>query len=485
MMRRFTGTIMACFIGSLGLASSADDSQATEHLAARIDTYLAAGVSEGFSGAILVAKAGTVIINKGYGVANKENNTLNTPTTVFDIGSNTKQFTGAAILKLVQFKKLALTDPLGKFFENLPEDKKNITVHQLLTHTAGFKEAIGRDFQSISETAYFEKLFASKLLHEPGSTYSYANTGYSVLGRIIELVSGQGYEAFLNKHLFAPAGMQQTGYLLPKWNKADLARGYTRGIIDRGATVTRYAEDGDINWHLKGNGGINSTQEDMYKWIKALKANTVLPKALFAQYTSPYTVGYGYGWGISKSKADTKRVTHNGSNSAFDHSIIWYPKEDLLILFANNSSSPQVERIAYTVEKMIHDDHFQAEPIKKNPYLLVFDFMKHHEARDSKELLSQIKTAYPSGFPSDVLNRMGNMNVERDTAWAIALFEINVQQFPKDGNLWDSLGDGYLMNKQPGLAKTSYEKALALKPETDCFWCENSSKKLRQLKAGK
>ena len=104
--------------------------------------------------------------------------------------------------------KLKLNDPLSSFFKQLPKDKQNITIHQLLTHTSGFTEAIGNDFEEISTNQFFEKLFTTRLLFEPGAKYSYSNVGYSVLGRIIEMVSGQSYEGFLNEYLFTPAGMK-------------------------------------------------------------------------------------------------------------------------------------------------------------------------------------------------------------------------------------------------------------------------------------
>ena len=125
----------------------------------KIDNYLVNGAANGFSGAILVSKEGELIINKGYGLANKDINTINNPNTIFDIGSNTKQFTSTAILWLAEKNKLHVTDSLSKYFTELPIDKQNITIHQLLTHSAGFSESLGRDFTEISQKDFFEKLF--------------------------------------------------------------------------------------------------------------------------------------------------------------------------------------------------------------------------------------------------------------------------------------------------------------------------------------
>ncbi len=445
----------------------------------KIDNYLNDGTLNGFSGAILVVKEGELIINKGYGLANKNTNTINNPNTIFDIGSNTKQFTATAILKLVEQNKVSVTDSLSKFFNELPIDKQNITIHQLLTHTAGFSESIGRDYSSfgklseISQKDFFEKLFASKLLSEPGEKYSYSNTGYSILGRIIELASGQPYEAFLNEHLFTPAGMLQTGYLLPKWDTKQMAHGYNRNIIETESTITLYQEAGDVNWHLKGNGGINSTQNDMLLWYKALKTNIILTPESFKKLTTPYpytsspnsTSSYGYGWGVKKLENNIKRISHNGSNGTFAHTIIWYPKEDTYIVYATNANSSKVEGIAYVVAKIILDESYVPEPIKNNVYSFSMDYIKEHSTDKSNELITLLQENYADDLTnSGLLNTIGNLllRLNENLNWALELFKINVQLYPEDGNLWDSLGDGYKANNLKEDAIKSYQKAIEL-----------------------
>ena len=456
--------------------------------AKRIDTWLSNGVANGFSGAVLVHRKGRFVLNKGYGLADKDKAIPNTAETVFDIGSNTKQFTAAAILKLVQSGELRVEDSLSTFFEDLPADKKAITVHQLLTHSAGFTESIGSDFDAISREQFLREVFTSTLQFQPGSQYAYSNVGYSILARIIELVSGHEYEAFLHEHLFVPAGMEQTGYLLPVWKEKNLARGYARNVVDTGPMVTRYREDGGVTWHLKGNGGINSTQEDMYRWLKALKAQEILPAAMFEIFTTAHietrngSSHYGYGWSITKSDRNTKRISHNGSNGRFFHSIIWLPEDDVMIIYATNADSPPVERVAYAVERMIFDKDHRADPIEKNPYFLVFEFVNLNGPDQASQLLSLIRTERKATIEPGVLNGIGFMLIEDERLeWAVALFELNTQLFPEDGNLWDSLGEGYLAAGRKADAVRSYERALALGPEEDCRWCENSSERLKQL----
>jgi CubicO group peptidase (beta-lactamase class C family) len=463
-----------CIILSLIIANSFLRSQEQPQsgtLYSRINTYLSASSHKGFSGAISVVKNGKIIINEGYGMANKDTKTLNNPNTVFDIGSNTKQFTSTAILKLVELGKLKLNDPLSKFFKQLPTDKQNITIHQLLTHTAGFKEAIGNDFDDISLKQFFEELFASKLLFGPGEKYSYSNVGYSILGRIIELVSEKSYETFLNKNLFAPAGMKQTGYLMPKWDTLQLSRSYNRGILEGKSPVLTYREKGDISWHLKANGGINSTQNDMLLWYKALKNNKIISNKSFKKLSTPYadypggTLSYAYGWTVRILENNLKRIAHNGSNGAYSHSLIWFPEEDIFISYATNANSSEVEFLAYEIAKIILDKNYKPNPIKNNVYSYTYNYIKTNPTDSSNDLVLLLKENYAEEFSSaGLLNSIGNilLMMNENKEWALELFELNVQQYPEDGNLWDSLGDGYMANSRKKDAIKSYQKAIEL-----------------------
>ncbi|WP_420602330.1 serine hydrolase [Flagellimonas sp.] len=466
----FTLILSFLFIGAT--LSNAQMTKKNNPLHTKIDNYLTQGIGNGFSGAMLVVKNGKVIINEGYGMADKENGITNTPNTVFDIGSNTKQFTGAAILKLVQLGKLKTSDSIIKYFPNIPDDKENITIHQLLTHSSGLIETIGNDFDHVPTEEFFKKVFASKLLHQSGSAYAYSNIGYSILARIIELTSGETYEAFLHQHLFKPLGMMQTGYLNPNWNVTTLAKGYVRNVMNIGSTVMRYKEDQKVSWHLKGNGGINSTQNDMLKWMHALSSNTILTKSLFEAYTTPYVSNArksfhtSYGWGITSSDRGAKRITHNGSNGGFSHTIIWIPEDELIIVYATNSNSPKVGRLAYAVEKIIFDPEFVPTPIRKNPYFLVFDFIKNHSSDQAEELYNTIEKDHKADFEdSEVFNRIGYMIMDEDITWAIELFRKNTLLFKEEGNTWDSLADAYLANGQKKEAIHSLKKAIALNYE--------------------
>ncbi len=486
--------LLVCFLLSITLNAQITPNHKT--LINKVDEYLSDGVSNGFSGSILIVKEGKIVLNKGYGMADRANQIPYTKNTVATIGSVTKQFTATAILKLVAQNKLSLTDPIRNFFKDLPADKKEITIHQLLTHSAGLIAAIGEgDFDDIPSAIFFKTLFATKLLHAPGSKYAYSNAGYSVLARIIELTSGQDYESFLNEYLFKPAQMYQTGYFLPQWQDSLIAKGYAHSLINIGSMIERYQKMGAVTWNLKGNGGIHSTPEDMYKWYQALQSNQILSASAFEKLTTAYLLEqeegstyYGYGWGIRNSSRNTKIITHNGGNGIYFHDFIWLPEEEGLIILFTNAGCKEAE-VAWPIEKMIFENSAQLKPIKKNLHRFVFDFIGKNDLQQSTTLTAKIKGTYRASIKSpDYLNSLGYdllrgeiINTPAHTAWSVAIFKLNVELFPADGNAWDSLGEAYGANGQVAEAIKSYQKALALAPAVDCNWCESSAKALEAL----
>ena len=265
-------------------------------IAKSVDEYLSRIVPYGFSGAVLVAKDERIILNKGYGMAVRAKNIPNTNTTVLSTGSITKQFTAAAIMKLEMQGKLNTADPITKFFKKVPEDKKNITLHHLLTHTSGIVDAVGADYVVAKRDETITKILKEPLQFTPGEEFSYANAGYSLLAAVIEIVSGQDYEKFLNEQLFKPAGMHFTGYRIPQWNKRVVAHWYV-GEKDNGTPL----EKPYPYWNVIGNGEILSTTGDMYRWHLALKGDKILSKEAKKKIFTPYLNDYGYGWDVLES----------------------------------------------------------------------------------------------------------------------------------------------------------------------------------------
>ena len=268
-----------------------------------------------------------------------------TTDTVFDIGSITKPFTASAILRLEMDGKLKVTDPITNFFRDVPGDKKEITLHHLLTHTAGFKDSLGDDYDKVGRDEYVKLALASNLRSKPGTSYSYSNVGYSLLGAVIEHVAGMSYEQYLHDSLFKPAGMMKTGYVLPKCGKGELARGYQKDK-DWGTPLDRaWAEDGPY-WHLRANGGLLSTVGDLYRWSVALQGEDILSKEAkgkqFAPHASEGLLGggnhYGYGWSIGKARNGKPVWEHNGSNLVFLADFRIFPEDRVVLVLATNTS---------------------------------------------------------------------------------------------------------------------------------------------------
>jgi CubicO group peptidase (beta-lactamase class C family) len=292
----------------------ADEDVVSGDLAVRIDTYLRRITPFGFAGTVLVAKDGRVILNKGYGLAVRSGNIPNSSQSVIVIGSITKQFTAAGILKLEMQGRVRTDDLMAKYFENVPLDKKAITLHHLLTHTSGLigytgGDSMDADFERAERDATIEKGFQAPLLFPPGTDYRYSNTGYSVLAAIIEKVSGQSYEQFLRDNLFQPAGMSSTGYRLPDWSKHIVSRYYS-GEKDLGTFLERPYP----YWNLLGNGGLLTTTGDMFRWHLALEGEKILSATAKKKLYMPFLNNYAYGWDVTTTDHGLL-IQHNGGGS--------------------------------------------------------------------------------------------------------------------------------------------------------------------------
>lgn len=309
-----------------------------------LDTYLSRLERLGFSGTVLVAKDGKVVLAKGYGMADREKKIPMTADSVISIGSITKQFTAAAILKLEMEGKLRVEDPISKYLPGVPPDKAAITIHQLLTHTAGLDHDYGPgDFEVVSRDEYVRRVLSAPLILKPGERHEYSNAGYSLLAAIVELVSKQPYERFLHDNLFEPAGMHETGYHIPAWKPGQVAHGYQDGR-DWGTVVGRLTDPSLPYWNLVGNGGIHSTVWDMYRWHEALEGEKILSKEAKAKYTKPYVEEgpgagsfYAYGWAIFETPRHTRLVAHNGGNGIFAADFRRYVDENTVIYAASTA----------------------------------------------------------------------------------------------------------------------------------------------------
>jgi len=330
-------------------------------LGSRLDKYLSRITPFGFSGACLVAKSEDVLINKGYGMAVRERGIQNTTDTVFCTGSITKQFTAAAIMTLEMKRKLNTADSISKYFDKTPIDKKDITIHNLLTHTSGVITDAGDDYVVAYRDETIKKILDSPLHFTPGTQYEYSNAGYTVLAAIIELVSGQQYEEYLNEHLFKPAGMAFTGFDIPNWKGRGVANWYVK---EENNGVPPIDEHGS-HWNVMGNGEILSTAEDMYKWYLLLKGNKILSADAKKKLFTPFLSEYAYGWHVTKTPRGTCIQHGGGSTLGSSAQFQWFVDEDIIIiLFANQSygDATMMPLIQDKIERIVFGDDVEIPP---------------------------------------------------------------------------------------------------------------------------
>jgi CubicO group peptidase (beta-lactamase class C family) len=470
--------------------------ETNEELAQRIDTYLNASAENGFSGAVLVARKGEIVLSKGYGFADREKKLPVTPATVFNIGSITKQFTAAAILRLVEQEKLKVTDTLEVFFPDAPEDKKDITIHQLLTHTGGISPNTGGfRYDDSTRENFLRIFFSAPLVRLPGTKHEYTNAGYTVLAAIIEKASGESYEKFLNRELFKKAGLQSTGYTIPNWEEFEIARGYRFDLsaaewTDWGTTMDYFMDGDKVSWFGVGKGDIQSTTEDLYRWHRALTSNSVLAPKTKTIMETPYvkenprgTSHYAYGWGIFTSRQKTKIVAHDGSNEIYFADFLRYVEDEFVVIALTNVRKAESERIGWNIGRMGFNSGYDPRPIPKSSYELVYEFMEQNSPENVEELRGFFRSnGHPVFRSRAILNQIGmQLMREKKWEWSIALLKVNTQIFRGDGNLWDSLGEAYLASGDNEMAIKSFKEALRLAPDSNCYWCENATSRLSAL----
>lgn len=321
-----------------------DRSAARDTAVERVDEFLTRLTPFGWHGAVLVARGPEVLLAKGYGSA--EHGTASaapdrawTAGTVSTIGSITKQFTAAAIVKLAEQGRLSLRDTLPVFFEGVPPAKRAITLHHLLTHTSGLREAGAGDFDAVSREEIVRSAMEGELGSEPGASYAYSNLGYSLLGAVVEAVTDTAYEAWVRRHLFRPVGMHETGYLLPGFEPERLAVGY-RGGERWGTVLEKVPGDTGPSWILMANGGMHSTLFDMHRWVRALMTtDRVLSPGSREKLLTPYAdegfgSHYAYGWVVDTTDRSTPVVEHNGGNGILHADLHWFPEDGETLTFA-------------------------------------------------------------------------------------------------------------------------------------------------------
>lgn len=438
-----------------------------------------------FTGSVLVAEGGKVIYKKGFGLANREWNIPNTPDTKFRLGSITKQFTSMLILQLVEQGKIDLKGKLSDYLPYYRKDTGNqVTIHHLLTHSSGIPSytSIPNFFEDISRDPYPVEDFVKKycsgdLEFEPGSRFLYNNSGYFLLGAIIESVTEKPYEEVLKEQIFDPLGMNDSGYDRHSPIIPHRASGYS-------ITFDGYLNAPYLDMSLPyAAGSLYSTVEDLYLWDQALYTEKLLSAKTKELLFTPYIQGYGYGWGIrEKSLPDSEvkltSISHGGGINGFNTWIERIIDDKQLIVLLNNTPRARLDQMSDAIIRILYDKPYDLP--KKSTAEAMYKTWKEKDIQSAIKQYKLLKKEHSEeyDFSESELNMLGYYLLEnkKKTEDAIEIFKLNLEVYPKYANGYDSLAEAYMQSGNKDLAIKNYAKSLELDPNNT-----NAVEKLNEL----
>jgi CubicO group peptidase (beta-lactamase class C family) len=428
-----------------------------------------------FSGAVLVAEHGQVIYSKGFGFANREWDIPNTPDTKFRLGSMTKQFTAAIIMQLVDQGKLRLDNKITDILPDYPKKTGDeITIHQLLTHTSGLLSYT--DIPEYFKDNYVRKnmkpreiidLFKDKdLTFEPGSKWAYSNSGYIVLGAIIEKITGKPYEQVLKENIFNPAGMTDSGYDHMETIIKKRAAGYDK--IPGGYKNCDFV---DMSSPYSA-GAIYSTVEDLFKWDQALYTDKLLSeearRKIFAgYYDASGGLQYGYGWMtkfVPTGNNDSTRIfVHGGGIYGFNTVIVRQTEKNNCIILLNNAPGAHLGEVTDLISNILYGLPYDL-PKKSASAKLYSDYTKdgiEKAAENCRKLFKSGNREYD--FSEQELTKLGyEFMSDKKLRESLAVLKLNAEINPNSANAYDSCGEALLANGDTAAATANYKKSLEL-----------------------
>jgi CubicO group peptidase (beta-lactamase class C family) len=317
-----------------------------------------------FMGTVLVARGSEVLLSKGYGFANLEWDIPDAPSTKFRLGSITKQFTAASILLLEERGKLKVEDPVKKYLPDAPPAWDKVTIFHLLTHTSGIPSFTGfPDYESTEAIpSPVEKTVArfrdKPLEFAPGEKRNYSNSGYVLLGYLIEKISGQSYEKFVQENVFSPLGMKDSGYDSNTAIIRHRAAGYSPG------------PDGPVNMgfiHMSiphAAGALYSTTEDLLRWEQDLFGGKLLSPVSLQKMTTPFKDDYAFGLTVHTANGH-KVISHGGGIEGFNTFLAYYPEDKMTVAVLANLNGSAPEQIAGKLAAIAHGENVQLPSERK------------------------------------------------------------------------------------------------------------------------
>lgn len=427
-----------------------------------------------FNGSVLIAEKGEVIFKKGFGMANMEWEIPNQSDTKHRLGSITKQFTSMLIMQLVEQGKLKLDVPIITYLPDYPKPNgEKITIHHLLTHTSGIPNytSFPDFFKNKSREPYspeeFLKVFADSTLDFiPGEKFAYSNSGYFLLGVIIEKVTGKSYEVVLQENILDPLKMKDTGFDHHNVILKNRASGYERK--GRSYINANYL-DMSIPYAA---GSLYSTVEDLYLWDQALYTEKIISKKyrdlLFNPYIPAFGGHYGYGWAIGKvpigkTNDSLNVVNHGGGINGFNTLISRIPSDNNLIVLLNNTGGAPLNEMSNAINGILYNKPYDL-PKKSLAYSLLTDIEKNGIDKALVKF-NENKSSEIYDLKEGEMNNAGYELLQAGKVKeAIEVFKLNVKAFPKSANVYDSLGEAYMKDGNKALAIENYKKSVELNP---------------------
>lgn len=474
----FRLAIVLAFLHSLANAQAPDKAAKIDQLAHQYADCCQ------FTGTVLVSEHDKVIFKGGYGLADREWNVPNTPDVKFRVGSITKQFTSMLILQQVEKGTIKLD---GHITDYLPDYRKDtgsrVTITNLLDHTSGipsytddpkFFPDTSRNYYAVDD--FVTKFCSGDLQFESGSKFHYDNSGYFILGAILEHVTGKKYETLLQENILTPVGMHDTGY--DHWST----------IIPRRATGYSETLDGAENAPYLdmalpfAAGSLYSTVEDLYKWDQALYTDKLLSAGLKQKLFTPNLENYGFGWFIRTIPKDEPGagktiVEHEGGINGFNTDEVRNVDDHDLIVIFNNTPGASLEDFAQGIRAILYGQ--EPTPPKRSFIYDLRETVRNQGVDAAIARYKQLKAANSPkyDFNEGVLNHLGYDLLEKDrVADAITVFKANADEYPKSLRVYDSLGEAYTQAGNKQLAIESYKRSLELDPKD-----QNAADRLKEL----
>ncbi|MCH8277017.1 MAG: serine hydrolase [Bacteroidetes bacterium] len=436
-----------------------------------------------FNGAILVAMADEVVYEKTFGIANIETLENIQKDSQFRLASVAKAFTAMSVMMLKEEGRLSYEDDVRKYLPELPY--KGMTIRHFLSHTSGIPDyerlmdehwdVKNRDSPSRKLAVSHDALdmladLKSPVDFEPGQKWEYSNTAYVLLSLIVERISGVEFASFLHDRIFEPLGMSHTLLYSPIPDPPVENRVYGYQVAIDGSA--RFPDDHHYLNGMTGDGEVYSTLRDMLTWDRVLYTDQLVGHATLEEAFTPGRLRdgtehrYGFGWFIGETQDGRKKVGHGGGWVGFRTHIEREIEDRNTIIILTNHSSFYVGEIRAAVSNIIHGRDYEMP--KRSIALAVGEAIRERGLEAAYELYKRLKRENRDGFDfrPRQLNRLGAYYLSKDdVAKAIAVLDINVEQFPEDSSVYDWLGRAYRQGGDLNQAAKSFEKAVALDPE--------------------